>query len=263
MSAEPDTPFSSPAGFPWREKLRATALHLLLSLVAVGGLLLLITRSWYPDFLFATDGGWQGLRIVILVDLVLGPVLTFVVFRRGKKGLVLDLGLIVLLQLTALLGGGWVVWTERPLALVIHDGRFFSVTADDYLAAGIPVPDLRALPARPPRPVCLQPPADARDQSAVRTAYFGRDQRIYTHVPWMRPCEDHLDAIRGAGRPRATLEETEAAAARLEAWLADRERRFEEVVFLPYSSRFRLIHLGIDRETGRMLVALATRARYD
>ena len=33
----------------------------------------LILFHWYPDFFFASDGGWQGIRIIAFVDLVLGP----------------------------------------------------------------------------------------------------------------------------------------------------------------------------------------------
>lgn len=250
-------------GFPLREKAVATGVHFLASVTAVGALLFLVTQLWYPEFLFGTDGGWQGLRIVILVDLVLGPLLTFVVFRRGKKGLVMDLTLIVILQLAALLGGGWVVHAERPLALVFYEGRFFSVTAGDYLDVGVPVPDMSGLGVSPPEPVVFVAPESPIEQSPVRTAYLGRGQLIYTHVPWMRPWRDHLDAIRAAGRERALLEETEEDAARLAAWLAAEGRAFEDVAFIPYSSRFRLIHLGVDRASGEIIAALDTRSRYD
>jgi hypothetical protein len=251
------------SGFPLREKATATALHFAASVMAVGTLLLLVTQLWYPDFLFTTDGGWQGLRIVVLVDVVLGPLLTFVVFRRGKKGLMMDLSLIVLLQLVALLGGGWVVHAERPLALVLYEGRFFSVTAGDYLDAGVPVPDMGALGVTPPEPVVFLAPESPIEQSPVRTAYVGRNQLIYTHVPWMRPWREHVERIRAAGRDRATLEETDADAARLVGWLEAQERTFETVAFVPYSSRFELIHLGVDRATGEIIAPLHTRSRYD
>ena len=249
--------------FPWSEKLRATGVHFCLSALAVGSLLALAILSWYPEFLFGTDGGWEGLRIVVLVDLVLGPLLTFVVFRRGKKGLLLDLSPIAALQLAALLGGGWVVYSERPLALVLYEGRVFSVTAGEYQEAGVPVPDFSALPGRPPAIVAFAPPEDPLEQSPVRTAYLGRQQPLYSHAPWMAPLDEHIEDIAAAARGRDTLEETDADRERLAAWLADQGRTFEEVAFVPYSSRFALIHLGVDPGTGRVLGALETRSKYD
>ena len=44
----------------------AFATHLAISLVIFGFLAYLVVYVWYPDFLFGTDGGWQGIRIIIL-----------------------------------------------------------------------------------------------------------------------------------------------------------------------------------------------------
>ena len=60
--------------------------HLLISLVIFVFLAYLVVFVWYPDFFFDIDGGWEGMRIIIAVDLVLGPMLTLVVFKAGKPG---------------------------------------------------------------------------------------------------------------------------------------------------------------------------------
>ena len=62
----------------------AFAVHLGISLIIFIILGYLILFHWYPDFFFTSDGGWQGIRIVAFVDLVLGPVLTLVVFNNKK-----------------------------------------------------------------------------------------------------------------------------------------------------------------------------------
>ena len=243
------------SGFPLRQKLIATSLHFLISVVAVGSLLLLTTSVWYPDFLFQTDGGWQGLRIVVLVDLVLGPLLTFVVYKRGKKGLLLDLSLIAVLQLAALLGGGYLVYAERPLALVFHEGRFYSITSDDYLDVGVPVPDMRGLDQRRPPRVALVPPTDPIAQSSVRTAYIKRQQFLYTHVPWMRDLDDHMAQVLAAGASEADLRSRPGGQA-LDAWFIEQGLNQGDVVFLPYSSRFRLIYLALDTTSGEVVAVL-------
>ena len=102
--------------------------HLGISLVIFVPLSYLIVFEWYPDFFFATDGGWQGIRIVALVDLVLGPTLTLVVFKAGKPGLKFDLTLIGIFQAICLVIGVYIVYAERPIAMVYADGYFHSVT---------------------------------------------------------------------------------------------------------------------------------------
>lgn len=96
----------------------AFAIHLGISLVIFAVLGYLIVFQWYPDFFFTSDGGWQGIRIVALVDLVLGPTLTLVVYKKGKPSLKFDLTVIALLQTACLIAGVYVVWSERPVAMV-------------------------------------------------------------------------------------------------------------------------------------------------
>ncbi|MEJ2115130.1 MAG: type IV pilin accessory protein, partial [Gammaproteobacteria bacterium] len=65
----------------------------------------LIFFIWYPRPYFQANGAWSVIRILILVDLVMGPLLTLVLFKKGKPGLVLDLCLVAIIQLTALIYG--------------------------------------------------------------------------------------------------------------------------------------------------------------
>ncbi|MFM1892645.1 MAG: hypothetical protein RLZ44_1722, partial [Pseudomonadota bacterium] len=79
-------------------RLQAFAIHLSLSLLLVGAVAGLLRWVWYPGPLFALEGGWQGLGLVALLLLVLGPLLTLILFKPGKAGLGFDLWLIALLQ---------------------------------------------------------------------------------------------------------------------------------------------------------------------
>ena len=129
-------------------RFRAAAIHFGLSSLVFVVLAYLVVFVWYPDFFFNTDGGWEGMRIIVLVDLVLGPLLTCIVFRSGKPGLKFDLTMIGILQVCCLAAGVWVVHSQRPIALVFVDGSFFSMSHDDFSEANVAVPDLDSFPAR-------------------------------------------------------------------------------------------------------------------
>ena len=111
---------------------QASAMHFAISLMVFLVLLAIILLIWYPGILFSVDGGWSGLRIVIGVDLVLGPLLTLIVFKSGKPGLKFDLGCIAVVQISCLTAGMWIVYNERPLALVLAYDTFYSVTAQEF-----------------------------------------------------------------------------------------------------------------------------------
>ena len=65
-------------------KIQAFLIHLGISAGVVGLLVLLMLMQWYPQPWFSHDGGWHVFRLILLVDVVLGPTLTLVVFRRGN-----------------------------------------------------------------------------------------------------------------------------------------------------------------------------------
>ncbi|TKD38839.1 hypothetical protein FCG41_13415 [Azotobacter chroococcum] len=112
----------------------AFALHLLVSL-AILAVLVSIALFWlFPGGLFQAAGGWEGLRIVGAVDLVLGPCLTLIVFNplKPRSELIRDLSLVALVQVLALGAGAYLVATARPLAVVQVFDTFYVLNREDY-----------------------------------------------------------------------------------------------------------------------------------
>ena len=105
--------------------------HLFISLIIFLCLLGIIFIYWYPG-VFIHFGGWQGVKIVAAVDLVLGPLLTLIVFNRKKKSLKWDLTIIATLQFICLSYGIWVVEQQRPIAQILLDDTLYVVPKSDF-----------------------------------------------------------------------------------------------------------------------------------
>src|SRR5437762_10459463 len=73
----------SPAALRWLaiSRRRAFLTHLLSSAVIVSAVCVLVFFVWYPHPYFRISGAWNPLRVLIGVDLVLGPLLTLLVFK--------------------------------------------------------------------------------------------------------------------------------------------------------------------------------------
>ena len=112
-----------------RVKFSAFLSHLIFSLLLIGLFMAIVRISWFPGVTFELEDVWQGLKILIPVDAILGPVLTFILFVPGKKGLKLDLSVIVILQVAALIYGGYAIYDSRPAAYVFTGDRFEIVPA--------------------------------------------------------------------------------------------------------------------------------------
>jgi hypothetical protein len=105
-------------------KIKAALIHLTLSVLVVGLLFLTILYIWYPKPFFEISGVIEPLKLLIMVDVIIGPLLTFVVYKQGKKSLKLDLSIIVLLQIAALFYGVYTIYKGRPSLIVMNNGQF-------------------------------------------------------------------------------------------------------------------------------------------
>ena len=114
-----------------KNRYQAFVLHFLLSLLLAIGFSFLVFYRWYPEPYFTADVGWSIFRLIIIVHLVLGPVLTFIIFKPGKKGLKFDLSAIATLQIAALAYGSAVLYQERPAYLTFSVDRFVLVSEHD------------------------------------------------------------------------------------------------------------------------------------
>lgn len=114
---------------------KAFLIHFGISLIIFIALAAMMRIIWYPDALFWMDGGWQGLKIIAPIDLVLGPALTLCFYRPWKKSLKFDMAVIATVQIVALGYGVYAAYNQRPAALVFAENRFETLSLAAYRAA--------------------------------------------------------------------------------------------------------------------------------
>lgn len=147
---------------PWSSwplsKSGAFFLHLIISLMVFSSLVAMMLLYWFPGELFFIDGGWQGLKLVAMVDLVLGPALTLLLYKPNKPKLILDMSLIAGIQIAALAYGFYTTHQQRTLAVVFADRTFFTVSASDNRKANDQLRELNIEPQPVPKVSMLEIP---------------------------------------------------------------------------------------------------------
>ncbi len=189
----------------------AFAIHFSISLAVFLVLLAIILFVWYPGILFSIDGGWTGLRIIIGVDLVLGPLLTLIVFRAGKPGLKFDLTCIASAQVICMAAGMWIVYEERPIALVLAYDTIYSLASQEYEDLGKNPSVLNDYPGAYPKLIYTELPENQiqADIVSIRSQFIGDPLYMQTERYRSLPAsEQELIAIfRNEESVRATVSE--------------------------------------------------------
>ena len=199
------------------QRTKAAGIHLGISAAIFAVALYLIVVRWYPGFHFTVDGGWQGVRIMAAVDLVLGPTLTLVVFNplKARRLIVFDLACIGLAQLGALVWGFYAVHSQHPVAISWSDGRIHVVTAEPLQVEQFDIARLADLSDQHPALVYSRPPANddeearAAMQEVMGTVAAYEDPLFFTRFAdhWPDVRAKALDATKAAKESRAFREE--------------------------------------------------------
>lgn len=178
-------------------RTKAGLIHFCLSFVIFSIIFFVLFTLWYPEPYFTASGGWQGLKIAASIDLVLGPLLTLVIYNSTKSAreLSLDLAVIACLQTAALVWGVMTIYTQRPVAVVFWDDSFMTVDAVDLNRFNYPLDKLKQFSAENPPLIYAEKPttSDGLKQLLAKI----RESEIAPHhqTDLYRPLAEHFAEI--------------------------------------------------------------------
>ena len=105
----------------------------LIALLVIG----VVFIVWYPSSLAAAVGVTQIFLMMLVIDVMIGPILGVLVYKESKKSLKFDLSIIVLLQLSALFYGIYSIEQGRPAWIVFNVDGFELVRKNEIVDQNI------------------------------------------------------------------------------------------------------------------------------
>ncbi|MFO1415514.1 MAG: TfpX/TfpZ family type IV pilin accessory protein [Burkholderiales bacterium] len=226
--------------------------HLAISALIAATMVALVLALWYPPPYFAGMGGGILLRLLIGVDVVLGPLITLIVFDPRKPRLKYDLMVIAALQVAALGYGAVVMFDARPVYNVFVKDRFDVVPANrivDTSLARAPA-QFRPLPLAGPRIVGALPPTDPAEASDIALAamHGGPDlsdlPHLYVDYAQVAP------QVAATAKPLSMLSRQGRAHAEAVSDFAKAHPGAANLGFVPVKARTQDFSAIVDRKTG-------------
>lgn len=178
-------------------RTKAALSHLLLSLFIFSGVVLSLLFLWYPAPYFTASGGWQGLKIAAGVDLVLGPLLTLIVFnvKKSAKTLFGDLVVIAFMQFTALVWGVYTIYDQRPVAVVFWEHEFMTVPAASFAADHADFDKLKQFGKQKPVLAYAEKPTNLDAVKAMLNRINESKLPPHHQIELYRPLSDYFNEI--------------------------------------------------------------------
>lgn len=188
-------------------RYRASAIHLAISASVVGVVLATVFLLWYPGPSFEISGARTPVFVLIGVDLMLGPLLTLIVYKEGKRGLKFDLAFIASVQLIALFYGAGTLHAERPTYLVFAIDRISLVSHKNIDHSLIQHDELGQKSFGELLNVFARPPADAEELNRfMNSVFFEGMPDLDRRTEYWEPWDAGADIIRGAIIPLQNFE---------------------------------------------------------
>ena len=245
------------------EKVMSRAQLFQIRLVATATVLLivypLLRFLWFPGGYFDLSGIGRLLLVLAGVNLIVGPVLSTLVYRPGKRGLMFDLAVLAVLEILVL---GWTlleIHARRPAIAVFAVDRFELLPYAETDAMALNA-DLRAiLRGSGPELMYAALPTDGETLSRLidETVFAGQPD-IDRRPEFWKPYPEGIGALRAAAQPLArllTVNDERATSVRRR--LIKKGRGIDDYLYLPIRARSGDGSIIIDAATGYPVDVLA------
>jgi len=241
-------------------RIKAFLIHLGISLLILIVLLYVVVFIWYPPPFFAIDGGWQGVRLITGVDIVLGPLLTLAVYntRKGMRKLRFDLLIIAIIQISSLAVGCWIVAGQRTAMVTFANNRFVSMSPSQVTDSGVTEQVLASLQDQRPPMAYVALPDDPAERTRMVMENLGGEP-LFKRGDLFEPLtlENRLRIVEQGYDLSSVAESSDE----LSNIVGDFSRKAgvtsERVVALPLYCRYGVLSLVLDRENGEIIDTIA------
>lgn len=184
-------------------RFKALGLHLLASTVALSSILGLLYLGWYrwPAW-YLTDVSYVVI-VMAGVDIVVGPLLTFVIARSSKprRELTRDIAMIVAVQLCALIYGTGSLWNGRPMYYAFSESvlqlvQAYDIDAQESALGRQQNPDLAPHWYSLPRWISAPLPQDSLEREKIVSSAITGGDDVISMPRYFKSWEQGLPALR-------------------------------------------------------------------
>jgi hypothetical protein len=235
---------------------KASGVHLGISAAIAAIVVGVMLKLWYPPPYFDAMGGATLIALIVGCDVVLGPLITLIIFKSGKKSLKMDLTIIGCIQVAALAYGTYTIFIARPVFTVFAVDRFEVVAANEIKPeelARATNPEYSKLSLTGPRMVAARLPDDPQERSLLTTQALSGGDDIKALPRLYVPYDDLAKQAASRAQPLSRLKtRNDAGSTRIDEFLRASGLREDSVGYLPLSARNQSMSVILDKDSGQI-----------
>lgn len=241
----------------FKNKIKASLIHLSLSVVVVSFLMLVIIYFWFPfSYLQLTDFK-EIVKLIIAIDLVLGPILTFVIFNPKKKSLIFDLSVVAMIQVSALTYGVYALYQVHPLYITFAKNGFTLITARDAQPQNAKHEEYKISKLSSGKFAYAGFPKDEdKIKEIITDILFGSGVEIKHRIEHYKPYDAHINDIVAKSLDPTTIFSDEETKEKVYSFLKEYKNDLDKFAYLPLDGAIKDAIIVIDKKTAKPITNL-------
>jgi hypothetical protein len=207
--------------------------NLFISQIIILIFLLFSYFAWFPYSFSWLGGFYETALMLIFVDLVLGPLLVFIVYKENKKHLKFDINVLLAIQLSAFVFGAYSLYLKHPTYVVFSGDRFTLVNKSQISPHGVRFDQLKPSVFSPTF-VYAKLPDDSQLQIDFMLGVDLRNESKLEHrSDFYHPLETYMNIVLNSGIEPSQFLMDKSTKKILNKFIKDNGRTTKDYVFFP------------------------------
>lgn len=240
-------------------RFNASLIHLFGSAVVLILIFALVRFVWYPEPFFSSASGINLMTILVPIDLVIGPLITLIIFNPKKTSLKFDMACVLVCQIAFLGYGLWTIYAARPVYVAFDEDWFRLVTANEVDAKDqvkAKYPTFRSLPLFGPQIIGTIMPADPEKRAQlVVTSVNGIG--VQNLPEYYVPYNDVMPIVKSVAKSvndiKYLTDDERRRASSFELKMTEQGR---QVRFIPMRTKTKLLFVAVEPLSGAVIEIL-------
>ncbi len=242
----------------FKSKLKASLIHLIISILLVGLVIGSLVFFLFPQLFINVSDFKEIATIIITVDLILGPLLTFVVFQPKKKTLKFDLSVIAAIQVAALVYGAHALYQVHPVYVTFNVDRFTIVNARDALPEKAVFEEYKISKLSSAKLAFAKMPDDVAKRNEIAFSAANGTRDLDQRTEYYEPYENHIDTVLAKGIDQEIIMNAAVSNNEISDFIEDNKSEIDNFVFLPLNSDRKDAIIVLDKLSAKPIATIDT-----
>lgn len=240
----------------FKNKIKASLIHFLISILLVGLVIGSVIFFFFPQHFIHVSNFKEVAIIIITVDLILGPLLTFVVFKPNKKSLKFDLSVIAAIQISALTYGVYALYQVHPVFVTFNVDRFTIVSARDAEPEKSKYDEYRVSKLSAGKLAYVKLPKAPEERLAITIEAARGGEDIDRREEYYKPFKDNFEQILSRSLDPKIIFSNERTKQKAAKFLSNNVDKLDSYAFFPLNSDNKEAVIVLDRQTSKPIATL-------